>query len=634
MNTTKGSFPRTQKDVAVRPGGDEATLDSVGVPSSAEPIEIDITDRLGYTLLKKGIVDYETLEKALQVKETEESRRLRRNLAQILVNDFGVDHDAVYREVAHIYAFREIRLVDEKITKEKIGALQALTNSLPDSVRDLLTQQKILPYKYDERQPDKLIILAADPTDRNIPAVARALNVKRYEVAYVRLKDMESLIAQVLPPENEFLRMLRESESPIEAAVEEEETEALDEEELEAEISRSALVNLIEGALVEAVRRDASDIHIVPRDARRTDFYFRIDGNLQLWHTQENTYPEAISAVVKDRSKNVDRFERDAAQDGFITRRIDNHLIRYRVSILPIVNKDPRLKHESIDIRVLDDRKVITDLDRLGLSGKAREAFEHAISKPQGIVIITGPTGSGKSTTLVAALNRVIDPTVNVLTVEDPVEYIIYGARQLRLGPKMDFEQALRSILRHDPDIVLVGEIRDRVTADIAVKLANTGHLTFTTLHTNDAPSAVTRLYKMGIEPFLIAYAINIVVAQRLVRTLCPYCKRPMREIDEDAFLRFGFTEEEIRSSTFYEPVGCEKCNGVGYKGRIAIFEALPFTKAIQHIIMRSGEDIDEEAIREQAIKEGMLTLRAAGRERMKEGLTTLEEVSATTIED
>lgn len=594
----------------------------------------DISDRLGYTLLKKGIVEYETLENALVQKESEENRKNRRNLAQVLVHDFGVDHDAVYREVASIYAFREIWLGDEKLTPEHVTSIKAMVDLLPDSVRDQLISERILPLKYDERQPDKLIIVAADPTNRSIPEVARAINVKRYEVAYVRLKEIDDLIQQVIPRENEFLRMIRENESPIQAAVEEEETTALNEEELEAEISRSALVNLIEGALVEAVRRDASDIHIVPRESRSTDFYFRVDGDLQHWHTQENTYPEAISAVVKDRSKNVDRFERESAQDGFITRRVDNHLIRYRVSILPIVESDPRYKHESIVIRVLDDRKVISDLNRLGLAGKAREGFEYAIKKPQGIVIITGPTGSGKSTTLVAALHQVIDPTVNVLTVEDPVEYIIGGARQLKIGPKMDFEQALRAILRHDPDIVLVGEIRDKITADIAVKLANTGHLTFTTLHTNDAPSAITRLYKMGIEPFLIAYAINIVVAQRLVRTLCTLCKRPATDIDRDAFIRFEFTEDELERHTFFEAVGCEKCGGTGYKGRAAIFEALPFTKDIRRIIMTSGEEINEEAIREAAIKDGMLTLRAAGRERMKQGITTLEEVAATTMED
>jgi type IV pilus assembly protein PilB len=302
---------------------------------------------------------------------------------------------------------------------------------------------------------------------------------------------------------------------------------------------------------------------------------------------------------------------------------------------MPIVGTEFKHKFESIVIRVLDDRKVITDLNKLGLQGPARDFFYKAISKPQGIVILTGPTGCGKSTTLIAALYQVIDPTVNVLTVEDPVEYIIKGARQLKIGVKMDFDSAIRGILRHDPDIVLVGEMRDKTTAEIAIKLANTGHLTFSTLHTNDAPSAISRLYKMGIEPFLIAYAINVIVAQRLIRTLCKLCKRPIPkgELDYEVYTKFGFTKEQLDSRTIYEAVGCEKCSG-GYKGRAAIHEALYFSREIRNIIVKSGEEVDEESIRNQAIKDGMWTLRRSGIERILEGTTTLEEITAATTED
>jgi type IV pilus assembly protein PilB len=376
-----------------------------------------------------------------------------------------------------------------------------------------------------------------------------------------------------------------------------------------------------------------SDIHVLPSEGNKTYFMFRVDGNLQVWHCQESTMPEAIMAVVKDRTKNVDRFEREMSQDGFIQRVIDGHQLRFRVSIMPIVTTEFKNKFESCVIRVLDDRKVITDLEKLGLQGPARGFFYKAISKPQGIIILTGPTGSGKSTTLIAALYQVIDPTVNVLTIEEPVEYIIKGARQLKIGPKMGFEQAIRGILRHDPDIVLVGEMRDKITAETAIKLANTGHLVFSTLHTNDAPSAVARLYKMGIEPFLIAYAINIVVAQRLIRTLCKICKQPLDDHEKNDLLKFGFSEDEMKSHTFYKADGCDKCNG-GYKGRAAIHEALYFTKQIRTIILNAGEKVDENAIREQAAKDGMWTLRRSGMERMMEGTTTLEEIVATTTEE
>jgi len=594
--------------------------------------EIDITDKIGYTLLKKGIIDFETLEKSLKLKDSDENKRNRKNLGQILVSEFGADHDAVFREVANLYAFREIYLNDEVIDESRVSFVKRFIDALPDSQRDMMIQAKMLPFRYDERQSDKLIIIAADPTDRNVPTIARGFNVKKYEICYVRLRDLQGLVEKVAPAQNEFLKLLSDSEITVDEGGSKED-EAVDEEALQAEITKSALVNLFEGCLVEAVRRGVSDVHIVAAEGNKTHFMFRVDGNLQVWHRQDNTMPEAVLAVIKDRTKNVDRFEREMSQDGFIQRVVDGHQLRFRVSIMPIVTTEFKHKFESVVIRVLDDRKVITDLEKLGLQGPARNFFYKSINKPQGIVILTGPTGSGKSTTLIAALYQVIDPTVNVLTIEDPVEYIIKGARQLKIGPKMSFEQAIRGILRHDPDIVLVGEMRDKVTAETAIKLANTGHLVFSTLHTNDAPSAIARLYKMEIEPFLIAYAINIVVAQRLIRTLCKICKQPISESDREGLLKFGFSEDELRTHTFYEAVGCDRCNG-GYKGRAAIHEALYFTKDIKNIILNAGEKIDENSIRDQASKDGMWTLRRSGMERMKEGITTLEEVVATTVEE
>jgi len=593
--------------------------------------EIDITDKIGYTLLKKGIIDFETLEKSLKLKDSEENKKNRKNLGQILVTEFGADHDSVFREVANLYAFREIYLQDEKIDDARVAFVKKFIEALSDQQRDMMSQAKMLPFKFDERQPDKLIIIAADPTDRNLPVVSRSFNVKKYEICYVRLRDLQNLTEKVAPAQNEFLRKLDAAGETISDGIRED--EAVDEQALDAEISKSALVNLFEGALVEAVRRGVSDVHVVAAEGNKTNFLFRVDGNLQVWFCQESTVPEAVMAVVKDRTKGVDRFEREMSQDGFIQRVVDGHQLRFRVSIMPIVTTEFKHKFESVVIRVLDDRKVITDLEKLGLQGPARGFFYKAIQKPQGIVILTGPTGSGKSTTLIAALYQVIDPTVNVLTIEEPVEYIIKGARQLKIGPKMSFEQSIRGILRHDPDIVLVGEMRDKVTAETAIKLANTGRLVFSTLHTNDAPSAIARLYKMGIEPFLIAYAINIVVAQRLIRTLCKVCKEPIDNDEKDGLVKFGFSEEEVAQTTFYRAVGCEKCNG-GYKGRAAIHEALFFTKAIKDIILNAGEKVDENAIRDQAIKDGMWSLRRSGMERMKEGMTTLEEVISTTVEE
>ncbi|HSR17888.1 MAG TPA: ATPase, T2SS/T4P/T4SS family, partial [Ignavibacteriaceae bacterium] len=326
-----------------------------------------------------------------------------------------------------------------------------------------------------------------DPTVREIPKIAYSLNAKSYEICYLPASKFSQLIEFLIPQENIYLKKIEETYEYQDIR----EEGSIDEGLLEVEINKSALINLFEGALVEAVRKGASDVHIIPLNSKLTDISFRTDGRLNLWHRQEGTLPEAIIAVVKDRSRGLDRFERETGQDGFIQREIDGHLIRFRVSILPIAGNEIKNKFESVVIRVLDDRKVITDLDELGLVGYARDAFEKSISKPQGMIILTGPTGCGKSTTIIAALHHVMDPSLNVLTIEDPIEYVIKGARQIKLSHKMNFDLAIRSILRHDPDIVMVGEIRDRETADIAIKLANTGHLTFTTLHTNVAPSVV-----------------------------------------------------------------------------------------------------------------------------------------------
>jgi len=592
--------------------------------------KLEINDKIGYLLFKKGIIDAATLDKALQAKFNDRNK-LRRNLAQILVDDFSYDHDIIFREVAILYAFRELDIDLQTIQPNYLEAIRKMIERGGEELKDLMLRDRIIPFIYDEQTKDKLIIAATDPTNRNVQKVAFGLNAKKYEVIFIKKKDYDQLIEKIFPPENIFLKNI---EDEMENLLTETDREDLDEDELDAEINKSALINLVEGALVEAVRKGASDIHFIPCSGHRTEIYMRIDGTLRLWHVQENTLPEAVIAVVKDRGKGMDRFEREMAQDGFIQRSIDNFVIRFRVSVLPMVGTELKNKFESIVIRILDDRKVIRDLDKLGLTGVGKQKFIKAINQPQGMVILTGPTGCGKSTTLVAALYQVVNPEVNVLTVEDPVEYVIEGARQLKIGYKMNFEQAIRSILRHDPDIVLVGEMRDKETAETAIKLANTGHLTFSTLHTNDAPSAVSRLFKMGIEPFLIAYAINLIVAQRLIRKLCTKCKKRVVDYDEVLMAAAGLNIAEWKKYEIYRAVGCDECGGTGYKGRMAIHEAFYFTKEIRHLIVKSGEEVDEEALKVQAKKDGTLNLRESGLEKVKLGMSSIEEVLASTTED
>ncbi|MFA5282875.1 MAG: GspE/PulE family protein [Candidatus Cloacimonadaceae bacterium] len=557
-------------------------------------------------------------------------------LARVLEIEFGAAHDTVYEALSIHYAFPTFKKSIEEIPEVQLEACKQVLDSMRrDSDEDFkrkLLFHKILPFGVHKSNRDLLRVLATDPTNKVIQEITTRTQFHRLEIYWAPQKTIEDIIARVAPQKNEFLQLLEEAGQIVNEAVTQE-VEVLDEQALDEEINKSLLVNLFEGCLIEAVRRDASDVHIIPFGKDAVDIFFRIDGKLQLWLRQENTAPEALTAVVKDRSNGVDRFERDTAQDGFAQRVVDDHLIRYRISILPIVSQEYERRFESVVIRVIDDRKVITDFRKLGFQEQAEKEFLKSINTSKGIVIVTGPTGSGKSTTLMAALHHVIHPGVNVLTCEDPVEYVIRGARQLKIGHKMSFEQAIRSILRHDPDIVMVGEIRDKITAETAVKLANTGHLTFSTLHTNDAPSAISRMYKMGIETFLLAYSINIIIAQRLVRKLCVHCRRPLSKEHWEAAMQLGLSREELEAGKIFEPVGCPKCHN-GYKGRINVAEALYFYPEIRQEIVKSTNDIDEERIRKIAEKHGMLSMRDSGVERMREGLTDLTEVLFVTSED
>ena len=599
-----------------------------------QAIYSDAPMRLGRILIQKGIVDIDILNKAILTKRNEDSNagkngNLRRSLAQILVNDLNLDYDLIYKEVAELYAFNTFEVTDEQESEENIEKLKKIVNGFDSEIKKQMLENKVIPIRYENDQKDKIILAAVDPTLREIPKIAYGCGAKSFDVEFISKKDYLKLVEVLFPAENEFLKNLEQEAYNYSEAQEE---SSVDEELLEVEINKSALINLFEGALVEAVRKSASDVHIIPISSKEIHISIRIDGRLALWHKLENTLPEALIAVVKDRSRGLDRFEREKGQDGFMQRKIDDHTIRFRVSILPIAGTEIKNKFESVVIRVLDDRKVITDLDELGLVGYARSAFEKAISRPQGMVILTGPTGCGKSTTIIAALHHVMDPSLNVLTVEDPIEYIVKGARQIKLSHKMNFDQAVRSILRHDPDIVLVGEIRDKDTADIAIKLANTGHLTFSTLHTNDAPSVVARLYKMGIEPFLLAYAINVIVAQRLIRRLCD-CKKRVASLNEKFLLNLNLNPDEWNKYTVYEPNGCQRCGYTGFKGRMAIHETLYFTDQISQLIFDAGDKIDEESIRKAARKDGMLTLRESGFEKVKAGQTSFAEVISNTMD-
>ncbi len=619
-----GAPPVVQPAHPIHASGDGA-MGAVPSPTQAR-------DRVVAMLLRKQIVHPDQVDAAHEASKAEGSKEA---LWRAISNLDGVDRDAIFAEAAQVYAFPHAVLDEGQPTPEFVRSVMA---TFDEARRKRLLDLSVVPAECDVDTASgavKLIFVTYDPARPEVHRAIHALKLERYELQYAPEALVVKALRDAYPRKNEYLEKMEEGGGmAFDLGTSFDDEGGLDEEALEAEIGRSTLINLFEATLVEAVRQGVSDIHVWPNARGKVEIHFRLDGALKKWHTEENVHPEALLAVIKDNASNVDRFERDKAQDGFIQRRIDDALIRFRVSVLPIATASQEVRAESIVIRILDDRKVVTDLNKLGMLPNAMERFEMAIRQPHGMVILTGPTGSGKSTTLVAALHQVVSPTVNVLTVEDPVEYIISGVRQIKLSHKLGLEGALRAILRHDPDVVMVGEMRDKETAEMGVKLANTGHLTFSTLHTNDAPSAVSRLYKMGVEPFLIAYAINLIVAQRLIRTLCESCKEVDDDPDPVLMERMGFTPED-QAGTLYKanPKGCAKCNG-GYKGRRAITEALYFSRAIRHMIVTAKDAIDEDAIRTQAEKEGMLTLQDSARVYATRGVTSIDEMMRVTASE
>ena len=376
-------------------------------------------------------------------------------------------------------------------------------------------------------------------------------------------------------------------------------------------------IRLINGIIAEAARQGVSDIHIEPYETGLV-VRMRIDGMLQ----EKLRMPPHVAPVVVSRIKvmaRLDIAERRIPQDGRIGLTLGGKLLDVRVSTLP------SRAGERVVLRILDKDNAGIDLDLLGMSENAEEILREALAEPNGIILVTGPTGSGKTTTLYASLKQLNDGSRNILTVEDPVEYAVDGVGQTQVNPKvgMSFAAGLRAILRQDPDVVMIGEIRDRETAEIAVQASLTGHLVLSTVHTNDAVGAITRMRDMRVEPFLLASTLRAVIAQRLVRRLCQHCKEPVN-LPVEVLREEGFTEDEIQQATIYHPIGCRHCT-LGYKGRVGIYEVVPISDAISQLIMRNGNAIE---LDEQARREGHPDLRRSGLLKVMQGMTSLEEVN------
>lgn len=387
--------------------------------------------------------------------------------------------------------------------------------------------------------------------------------------------------------------------------------------------TEAPIIKLVNHILYQAVKREASDIHIEPFE-KELHVRFRIDGILHPIFTPPKRAQAALTSRIKIMS-NLNIAEKRIPQDGRIPIKIADKAIDIRVSILPVSFG------ECIVMRLLDKTKTFGALDTLGLSKRDLEILNYSISQPNGIILITGPTGSGKTSTLYSILNTLKSPEVNIVTVEDPVEFQVSGVNQVQVKESigLTFAAALRSILRQDPDIIMIGETRDQETAQIAIQSSLTGHLVLSTLHTNSAPAAITRLIDMGIEPFLISSSLTTVVAQRLVRKLCANCKRVYKPSPE-ILKRLPISQEEVNKITFYEPVGCEECSSTGYKGRIAIFEMMMMSSAISKLTIERSDTLE---IARQAQKEGMTTLVQDGVAKIKSGLTTIDEVLSVASE-
>jgi type IV pilus assembly protein PilB len=402
--------------------------------------------------------------------------------------------------------------------------------------------------------------------------------------------------------------------------------EEIDASSLERQSGEAPIIRLVNALLLSAIQKGASDIHIEPYE-KEMRVRFRIDGVLQPVMAPALKYRDPIISRVKIMAR-LDIAEKRLPQDGRVKARFnDRNRIReidFRVSCLPT------LFGEKVVLRLLDPEQLRLDMTRLGFRPDALAQFETAIRRPWGMVLVTGPTGSGKTNTLYSSLAQLNQPGVNIMTAEDPVEFNLQGVNQVQVKENigLTFATVLRSFLRQDPNVILVGEIRDGETASIAVKAALTGHLVLSTLHTNDAPSTVSRLVNMGVEPFLVANSLNLVCAQRLVRRICEQCKEPVT-LSEHRLIEAGFTPGDAEGARAAKGRGCERCAGTGYRGRIGLFEVMPLTDTLKEMVIANVSAVE---LRRTAIGAGMLTLRQNGLRAVCDGVTTLEEVVRETI--
>lgn len=567
--------------------------------------------RLGELLTKAGLITQDQLKEALRVQKETGGK-----LGETLIKLAFVSEEDITECLSQQFGVPSINLAHFEIDSSVIKLIPA----------DVARKYNILPVN---KTGATITIAMADPTNvfamddikfmtgYNVePVVASELGIKSAIDNYYGSSsslELKKVMEDLQQAESADLEVLEDEDEMDVAALEDASEEA-------------PVVKLCNLILTDAIKRGASDIHIEPYE-KEYRVRFRIDGTLYEIMNPPLKLRDAMTSRMKILAK-LDISEKRLPQDGRIKLKMKlndkNKELDFRVSVLPT------LFGEKIVMRLLDKDNLRLDMTKLGFEPESLVKFEEAIFKPWGMVLVTGPTGSGKTNTLYSALSKVNSPEVNIMTAEDPVEFNLPGINQVQMKESigLNFAATLRSFLRQDPNIILVGEIRDFETAEIAIKAALTGHLVLSTLHTNDAPSTINRLMNMGIEPFLVATSVQLIAAQRLARRICQNCKEEV-EVAPQALLNIGFKKEEIGTFTIFKGRGCEKCNNTGYKGRVGLIEVMQIDDDLRDLILSGGTAID---IKKRAAEVGMISLRRSGLIKIKDGVTTIEEVVRETV--
>jgi type IV pilus assembly protein PilB len=563
------------------------------------------TNRLGELLVREKLISLSQLRNA-----QEEQQKGGGNLGYTLAKLGYISDDEITNFLSQQYRVPTIDLADYEIDAEIVKLVS----------KEQCEKHRVVPVS---RTGNALIVAMADPT--NLHAIDDLKFLTSYNIEPV-IASETAILATIEkyynagPSYDEVMAGFDEQE--IDFTGEEEDLNLL---ELEKASEDAPVVRLVNMILLNAIKKGASDIHIEPYE-KKLRVRLRVDGVL----LEEMTPPLKLKNAIVSRLKimsQLDIAERRLPQDGRIKLKLGKgREMDFRVSVLPTI------WGEKIVMRLLDKGNLQVDMTKLGFDAGPLKDFLWAIGQPWGMVLVTGPTGSGKTTTLYSALSELNKPGTNVSTAEDPVEYNLMGINQVQMHDEigLNFAMALRAFLRQDPDVLMVGEIRDFETGEIAVKAALTGHLVLSTLHTNDAPATISRLLNMGVEPFLITASVNLVLAQRLARRVCADCKQPFT-MDPQVLMEMGFTAEHVARAKLMKGQGCRTCNGTGYKGRVALYEVMRFTDTLKEMVLQGSSTAELKAA---AIKGGMLTLRMSGIAKIMDGMTTTEEILRVTMAD